>query len=147
MNNADLFKQTFSIYAEEFWSFDEKRMLDWLNADVLDTNIGDTISRQAAIDALERSKDKTPTGYIPEFYNTIIQNDIDKIKSLPSVQPERKAPISYKEKLSLDCGFCRQHECGDTLYGYSDWDGGIGFDYIRDIRFCPICGRKLYSDK
>ena len=62
-------------------------------------------------------------------------------------EPERKAPISYEEQLSLDCSFCRQHECGDTLYESSDWDGGIGFDYIRDIQFCPICGRKLYGNE
>ena len=23
------------------------------------------------------------------------------------------------------------------------WDGGIGFDHIRDIHFCPKCGRRL----
>ena len=34
-------------------------------------------------------------------------------------------------------------EQGDTLYVSSDWDGGIGFDYIRDIKYCPICGKEL----
>lgn len=29
----------------------------------------------------------------------------------------------------------------DTLYTSSDWDGGIGFDYIRNIKYCPICGK------
>lgn len=69
----------------------------------------------------------------------------EQLENLPSAQPERKAPMSYKEQLSLDCSFCRQHECGDTLYESANWDGGVGFDYIRNIRFCPICGRKLYS--
>lgn len=64
---------------------------------------------------------------------------------LPSIEQRWKAPTSEKEQLSLDCDFCRQHECGDKLYESSDWDGGIGFDYIRDIRFCPICGRELYN--
>lgn len=43
------------------------------------------------------------------------------------------------------CDLCRDSglEEGDTLYKSSDWDGGIGFDYIRDIRFCPKCGREL----
>lgn len=55
----------------------------------------DLISRQAAIDALERGKDKTAKGDIGGFYNTIIQNDIDKIKDLPSAQPEQldRCPI------------------------------------------------------
>jgi len=45
------------------------------------------------------------------------------------------------------CEFCRCHEEGDTLYESSDWDGGIGFDYIRDIKFCPLCGRKLRGEE
>ena len=89
-----------------------------------------------AIDALRDEFKKAPT---------IAIRAMEVIRGLPSTQSEHKAPISYKEQLSLDCNFCRQHECGDTLYESSDWDGGIGFDYIRDIRFCPICGRKLYS--
>lgn len=41
--------------------------------------------------------------------------------------------------------FCEENDLeeGDTLYISSSWDGGIGFDYIRDIKFCPICGKKL----
>ena len=43
------------------------------------------------------------------------------------------------------CDLCRDDrlEKGDTLYQSSDWDGGIGFDYISDIQFCPKCGREL----
>lgn len=45
------------------------------------------------------------------------------------------------------CEFCDDHEDGDTLYETSDWDGGIGFDYIKDIHYCPICGKKLKVEK
>ena len=45
------------------------------------------------------------------------------------------------------CEFCENHEEGDTLYDMSDWDGGIGFDYIRDIHYCPICGKKLKKER
>ena len=45
------------------------------------------------------------------------------------------------------CDFCTNHEDGDVLYEMSDWDGGIGFDYIRDIHYCPICGRRLKREK
>lgn len=41
------------------------------------------------------------------------------------------------------CDFGKCHEQGDTLYESSDWDGGIGFDYIRDIKYCPLCGGLL----
>lgn len=46
------------------------------------------------------------------------------------------------------CPCCEWYdlEAGDTLYISSDWDGGIGFDYIRDIKYCPVCGRKLPTE-
>jgi len=34
-------------------------------------------------------------------------------------------------------------EPGDTLYISADWDGGVAFDYIENIQYCPVCGRKL----
>ena len=51
-------------------------------------NSSDTISRQAAVEALEAKKDKSAKGDMGCFYNTIIQNDIDALKGLPSAQPE-----------------------------------------------------------
>ena len=41
------------------------------------------------------------------------------------------------------CDVCENLEEGDTLYSRSELDGGIGYDYIRDIQFCPKCGRRL----
>ena len=41
------------------------------------------------------------------------------------------------------CQVCQDMENGDTLYSETSWDGGIGFDYIRGIKFCPVCGRRL----
>ena len=46
----------------------------------------------------------------------------------------------------MECEFCQNHEQGDTLYEPSDWDGGIGFDYIRNIKYCPLCGRMLNAE-
>ena len=43
----------------------------------------------------------------------------------------------------MSCYICENLEAGDTLYASSDWDGGLGLDYIRDIQYCPVCGRKL----
>lgn len=59
---------------------------------------------------------------------------------------DRSAPKTYKEWVELECKFCRSHERGDTLYESADWDCGIGFDYIRDIKFCPLCGRELFYE-
>lgn len=98
-----------------------------------DTNVGDTISRQAAIDALSycqtylfdsRDDDKKISLEDAEYA----------IEQLPSAQPEQSTE---------PCEFCRNHEKGNTLYESSTWDGGIGFDYIDNIKFCPICGREL----
>ena len=53
-------------------------------------------------------------------------------------------PSEYNiEQPQCDC--CNWHdlEAGDTLYIHEDWDGGVGFAYIRDIQYCPVCGRRL----
>ena len=34
-------------------------------------------------------------------------------------------------------------EQGDTLYYHTSWDGGEEYNYIRPIRYCPICGKEL----
>ena len=44
-----------------------------------------------------------------------------------------------------ECILCQELEPGDTLYKVSDWDGGIGYEYIRNIKYCPICGAKLIA--
>lgn len=41
------------------------------------------------------------------------------------------------------CEFCINHSKDDALYEMSSWDNGIGFEYIRNIKYCPICGREL----
>ncbi len=43
---------------------------------------------------------------------------------------------------------CEWHdlEKGDTLYVFTSWDGGVGYEYIRDIKYCPVCGKELPSD-
>lgn len=33
-------------------------------------------------------------------------------------------------------------EEGDTLFYESSWDGGIQYEYIYPIHYCPICGKK-----
>lgn len=45
------------------------------------------------------------------------------------------------------CEVCRYHnlEQGDTLYRCVSWDGGIGYDYINNIHFCPVCEKELPS--
>jgi hypothetical protein len=98
--------------------------------------MSDLISRQAAIDAMNEvychieMVKKRP---VNNTQQAVYLDMIGAVKSVPSAQPEQKEP----------CSACKNLEIGDTLYASSDWDGGVGFDYIRDIKYCPVCGRKL----
>jgi hypothetical protein len=77
---------------------------------------GDTIYRQAAIDALELKKDKNAKGDIGGFYNKIIKNDIDTLMQLPSAQPEKRTEkrtethardcISRQAAIRIASGYC-----------------------------------------
>lgn len=55
-----------------------------------------------------------------------------------------ECPVYTKETCPL-CE-CNELEYGDTLYKSSSWDGGIGFDYICPVRFCPLCGREFLKE-
>ena len=59
---------------------------------------------------------------------------------------DKQPPKDWHEQMKLDCYFCRNHEQGDTLYELSDWDGGVGFDRISNIKYCPVCGRELLKE-
>ena len=50
MNNSELFKQVFGIYAEEFWAYPEEKMLDWLTSDVPNTNVGENVHGRWVVD-------------------------------------------------------------------------------------------------
>ena len=75
------------------------------------------------------------------------EKDVTRLLSLPSFsrdhENDHSAEVGKKVEQPEPCDLCSNLEKGDTLYQYSDWDGGIGFDYIRDIQFCPKCGRRL----
>lgn len=64
-----------------------------------------------------------------------VQWFLEYIDALPSADVQ---PVRHDS-----CDVCDGLEDGDTLYIHSEWDGGIGFDYIHDIHFCPKCGRRL----
>lgn len=43
MNNAELFKMVFGIYAEEFWSYPKDKMLDWLDYDASTADVVEVV--------------------------------------------------------------------------------------------------------
>ena len=87
MTNADKFKGIFGMYAIELWAKPEKEFLEWLNADVPNLDDGGTISRQAAIEALDG--EITVTGRAnAEAVRGYANLVCDRIKRLPPAQPE-----------------------------------------------------------
>ena len=85
MNNAEKFKSLFDIYATELWSMSEADFLKWLKEDVPDANVWDTISRQAAIDALSgtiKLKNSADTIAVRDY----IQQVASKLNELPFEQ-------------------------------------------------------------
>lgn len=54
-------------------------------------------------------------------------------------------PVYTKET----CSLCKYDELeyGVTLYQSNAWDGGISYDRIWPVRFCPLCGRELPKEE
>ena len=46
---------------------------------------------------------------------------------------------------TVHCGACDELEAGDTLYSHTSLDDGDMYSAIRNIRFCPKCGKKLLT--
>ena len=45
------------------------------------------------------------------------------------------------------CSICKNLYSGKTLYSNSDWKNGIRFEFIYNIKFCPVCGRELKKNE
>lgn len=78
----------------------------------------DMISRQAAIDVIE-------AGRLTKLIDA--ETAVNGLKALPPMPP--KEP----------CSICKNLYSGDTL-------GGKGFEFIYNIKFCPVCGRELKNE-
>ena len=50
--------------------------------------------------------------------------------------------------INKECELCRRYgiEKGDSLYQVGYPDTGIAFYEIRNIQFCPLCGKALKED-
>ena len=73
--------------------------------DVPDTNVGDTISRQAAIDAVDKHLRMTD---VPVSYPGIVSALTEWLNELPSAQPERKKGkwINIRHDNIAECDQC-----------------------------------------
>lgn len=95
--------------------------------EVPDTNVGDTISRQAAIDACHNwdyGKNAYAYGYTVK----------ERLQKLPSAQPERKKgkwiPVT-NGRGGFEC-----NKCHNYAPSYQD-----GVEWLSD--FCPHCGANM----
>lgn len=131
MNNAEIFSQTFGIYATEMWAMPESEFLNWLNSlhDVNATNTTDAISRQelqAQLDCVDRLRmiiDEQVIEVIPRWnVNKIIEN-------LPSAERTGKWVPSHIPESTL----CECDQCGFDCGAYS-------------FSYCPNCGARMVSE-
>ena len=93
--------------------------------------MSDLISRQDAIKELESGKDKKAKGEIGGFYNQIIENGIEKLREMPSAQPERKKGkwINHWIAPREDMLVFKCDQCGKISEGRHN--------------FCPCCGADM----
>ena len=119
----------------------EETIKRWTD-DVPDTNVGDTISRQAAIDAIERILDRCE-----EIEAHLSEGDPDRVgykmypdwltvwkylHQVPSAQPERKTGRwIYNSPVTMKC-----EQCG---YVIKDWE------WLR-AKYCAGCGIPMRKD-
>jgi hypothetical protein len=96
-----------------------------------DTNVGDTISRQATIDAVNNAFDRETllTGFVRSIA-------VRAIRDMPSVQPEAKEG----HWIRTDCGL--DVECKCSVCGYKDFVEPHDTYWFKR-NYCPNCGAKM----
>jgi DNA-directed RNA polymerase subunit RPC12/RpoP len=112
----------------DLWHYEQalteiKDMLESAQPVATDTNVGDTISRQAAIDALD-----------------CINGAEEVLRSLPPVQPERKKG-EWIEISSINHTY-KCSECGRLLVNVADGRNNVSKHYP----YCH-CGAKMRGEK
>lgn len=68
-----------------------------------------------------------------------MQIDADKliayIQSVQTEEPKKEKPPK--------CDTCKKLGLFDPLYRCYNIEDGFGFEVIKEIHFCPVCGREL----
>ena len=101
--------------------------------------VGDLISRQAAIEALDKRFDKIPMEQTTEILK--LRKDL---RGLPSIQSEQKRGrwIYGEDEYGIDGYHC--DKCGFFV----PWDYTHKFiNYIEDYNFCPSCGADMRGEQ
>ena len=101
--------------------------------------VKDCISRQQAIDALDKRFDSIPMEQTTEIL--LLRKDL---RNLPSAQPQRMSgKWTYGEdEYGIDGYHC--DKCGFFV----QWDYTHKFiDFIKDYHFCPYCGADMRGEQ
>ena len=102
-------------------------------------NNSDTISRQVAIEAIDKRFDSIPMEQTTEIL--LLRKDL---RNLPSAQPQRmRKKWTYGEdEYGIDGYHC--DKCGFFV----PWDYTHKFiDFIKDYHFCPYCGADMRGEQ
>ena len=167
MNNAELFKKVFGIYAEEFWAYPGEKMLDWLNSNISDRNDGDTINRQDAIDAVRQHKanvlgERKWDEGIAYGYEAAHEHICEVLAVLPSAQPDYDLS-GYSDRLwkaAYERGKAEAQRTGRWIVVSDGYGNGEATACIcecseckdtiwvykksdRKWKYCPNCGAKM----
>ena len=120
--------------------------IEELRAKLKESQTGDTISRQAAIDALG----ERPLAWVESEYELGLQNqwesDVDAIRNLPSAQPAILSTPSYTISLGEPAEYVPIIRCKDC-----EWFGDIGCairivddsDKPTENDFCSFAERRI----
>ena len=69
----------------------------------------------------------------------------NKSELIPCCRVEQLIEHYFPSEKKGPCKTCEGLVFGDELYQYTSWDGGHGYEEIRDIQYCPRCGRRLLT--
>jgi hypothetical protein len=103
-----------------------------------DTNVGDTISRQAAIDALQKCQKHCIDPF--DSYHIDIQDAENQLSKVPPAQPEPQKGHWIRRDCGLDV------ECKCSRCGYKDFVEPHD-TYWFNRNFCPNCGARMKGER
>ena len=116
-----------------FFKTEEEAVEAWNRGalNVPDTNVGDTISRQAAVDMFQNLANNDWNKDTSTTWANAFAESADMIEDLPSAQPQRMRG----RWVDGQCSICR---CDIPAY-IIDWK----WQKDMDANFCPNCGAQM----
>lgn len=137
MTNEEAIELLFDIQTDAVYNVlsDEKEALEMAIKALEQQSCEDAISRQATIDAIYKKyiggKDAIKNAPINDLYADGLEEAVDAVWDMPSVQPTR--PTARWERLVEDYNKCSK--CGEMGKLY------------RIYKYCPNCGARMIESE